>query len=85
MEIGIPIKSSSQFFNGFVSTGMAPVRWLLISYAKMPFGTANEFERDFRRVSMISNVPTSELDRERSYLRPLIPLACGASSLIRRK
>lgn len=57
-------------------------------YAKRPRdceGTAKEFDRDFRRVSMISNEPTNELDRERSYLRPLIPLACGAVSVISKK
>lgn len=60
----------------------------LIYYAKRPRdcgGIANEFDRDLRRVSIISNEPTNELDRERSYLRPLVPLACGVASLISKK
>lgn len=59
-----------------------------VDYAKTPRdcgGMANEFDLDFRRVRMISNEPTNELDRDRSYLSPLMPLACGAASLISKK
>lgn len=47
-------------------------------------GTANEFDRDLG-LNIISSDPTTELERDRSYLRPFNPFAYGAVSLINRK